>query len=140
MGYDKRGKVKPGKPVKPGKAVKPPGGASLKLGNFIFQETPYPNPRYPKIGRGTGMTVYGPGRRFTAAKPFKIADVRSKKSGLPRAVANRILRAGLTLRLGSTNHRLSKVIRIPYVYADPLLKKTVKAALVICWEGAGGGM
>jgi len=40
---------------------------------------------------------------------------------------------------GAGTHRMSKVIRIPYRYHDPVLKKDAMAALIIAWEGGGGG-
>jgi len=123
---------------------KPAAGPSQKLGQFIFDETPYPNPRYPKIGRGPGVQIYGPGKRFVAAKGgFKIADVRKRKSQevghLSKAKVKKVLREGLYWKIGRKTERMSKVIRIPYRYYDPVLQTIAKAALVIAWEGAGGG-
>lgn len=116
------------------------GTSSARLGDFIFSQTPYPNPSALKLARAQ---VYGPGRRFTAARPFKIADVRSKKARtvghLSAARAAAILRQGLKWKIGNGKYRMSKVVRIPYPYYDPVLKKTSPAALVIGWEGAGGG-
>jgi len=51
----------------------------------------------------------------------------------------RILDAGLHWKIGAGTHRMSKVIRIPYRYHDPVLKKDAMAALIIAWEGGGGG-
>ena len=115
------------------------GSPAVKLGDFILGETPYPNPVPLKLSRAAGLKLYGPGRRFTTAHPFKIADVRSKKAGLPKARVRKILRAGLFWKIGGATRRMSKAARIPYSYYDPGSKKYVKAALVIGWEGAGGG-
>jgi hypothetical protein len=136
-----------GKSGKSGRRVpgaKPAAGPSLKLGRFIFDETPYPNPQYPKIGRGPGVKIYGPGKRFVVANGgFKIADVRKRKSQevghLSKAKVKKVLREGLYWKIGRKTERMSKVIRIPYRYHDPVLNTMAKAALVIAWEGGGGG-
>jgi len=115
------------------------GDPAVKLGDFIIGQTPYPNPVPLTISRAAGLTLHGPGRLFTTAHPFKIPDVRSKKAGLPEARVRKILRAGLFWKIGASTRRMSKAARIPYRYYDPISKQHVKAALVIGWEGAGGG-
>lgn len=137
--------VKPKVRRKNGKAPKPHGTLSARLGDLILQQTPYPNPDPLKISRAAGLKMYGPGRRFTAAKAYTIPDVRSKKARLknaplPKALVKKILRSGPKWDVGGVLRRMSKVMRIPYNYKDPVDKKKAKAALVIGWEGAGGGM
>ncbi len=113
------------------------------LGNFILDQTPYPNPSYPNAG--ARKMTYGPGKKFNTARPFSSPDVRSpratlKKKKLTKSQKNKILRAGLFWKVGPGKpHRMSKVIRIPYTYFDPIDQKVVQTALVVGYEGAGGG-
>jgi hypothetical protein len=115
------------------------------LGNFILGETPYPNPSYPNAGPTLRKKTYGPGTKFNTKRPFGSPDVRSsratlKNKKLTKSQKNKILRSGLFWKVGPGKpHRMSKVIRIPYTYFDPVDQKVVQTALVVGYEGAGGG-
>ncbi len=114
------------------------GPFAAQLGTLILRETPYPGPKY----RGTfpGKKMFGPGKPFDTRRPFKFADVTWKKANLPKARVKRILARGFYWNVGpGKTHRMSKVIRIPYTYFDPKKGKNVNTALVIGYEGAGGG-
>jgi hypothetical protein len=103
--------------------------AYWKLGDFIFDENPYPQPRYPRNYKGKAIKRYGPGKSFRGTKKFgKISTVNDPALYLK----------GLFWNVGGTNVRVSKAIRIPYSYKQG--KKTIKSALLIGYEGAGGGM
>ena len=121
------------------------GALSLALGDFILGQTPYPHPTYPKAGPALRRKTFGPGGKFNTQRPFGVPDVRSaratlKKKKLTKSQRNKILRAGLFWKVGPGKpHRMSKAIRIPYTYFDPVDKKVVKTALVVGYEGAGGG-
>jgi hypothetical protein len=124
------------------------GALVLELGSYILAQTPYPSPEYPKAGSNPdkpfpGQT-YGPGVKYNTGKPFESPDVRLKNATfknklLTKAEKNAILRKGLFWKIGGRPHRMSKVIRIPYTYKDPINGKRAQTALIIGYEGAGGG-
>lgn len=113
----------------------------FKLGDFIFDQNPYPKPVYPGSYKSKGIKAYGPGKGFGADHPYEHTDLRLRaaKRAVGAARASRILKEGVKLRIGNVERRMSKVIRIPYRHYDPDRKKRVSGALVICYEGAGGG-
>ena len=116
---------------------------SLRLGDFILGATPYPDPKYPNPG-GARVKTYGPGTKFNTNRPFESPDVRAaratrNKKKLTKSQKSKILRSGLFWKIGGVKRRMSKAIRIPYTYFDPLAQKYVKTALVVGYEGAGGG-
>ena len=96
------------------------------------------------IGRAN-LQTYGPGVKYNTGKPFESPDVRLKNATrngklLTKAEKNDILRKGLFWKIGGRPHRMSKVIRIPYTYKDPITGKPGRqTALIIGYEGAGGG-
>jgi len=116
---------------------------SLRLGDFILGETPYPSPKYPSP-TAAEVKTYGPGMNFNTDRPFDFPDVRSPKAArnkkkLTKPEKTKILRAGLFWKIGGVERRMSKAIRIPYTYFDHVAQKYAKTALVIGYEGAGGG-
>ena len=156
MPYNNRKpKIKPAK----GKRARLTATPESKLGRFILAQTPYPKPIAPSPSKAAGMKKYGPGKEFTTAHPYLVADVRPKLTKanplklsakapkksqdkfrrLTPAGARRILKEGFYWKIGGVKRRMSKVIRIPYRYTDPLFNQKTTAALIIAWEGAGGG-
>ena len=121
----------------------------LDLGSYILAQTPYPSPKYPEPGPNPDkpfrVQTYGPGVKYNTGKPFESPDVRLKNATrngklLTKAEKNDILRKGLFWKIGGRPHRMSKVIRIPYTYKDPINGKPGRqTALIIGYEGAGGG-
>jgi hypothetical protein len=82
--------------------------------------------------------------KYNAGGPFESPDVRLKNATfkgklLTKAEKNDILRKGLFWKIGRAKRRMSKVIRIPYTYEDPKNGKRAQTALIIGYEGAGGG-
>jgi hypothetical protein len=129
---------------KPPRPYLPSNDLSGLFGSLILQEVPYPFPSYPNANRPLPKKIYGPGSRFHARHAFKVPNVKSKKAKevdktLTTAKANKIVRAGLFWDIGGAKRRMSKAIRIPYTYYDPVDKKNVKTAIVIGYEGSGGG-
>jgi hypothetical protein len=119
---------------------------SVELGSYILGQTPYPDPKYPNPGQAFRAETYGPGVEYSTEHPYESPDVRSKKATfkgklLTDAKRKTILRKGLFWKIGGRNLRMSKVIRIPYTYTyyEEGVKKTGETALVIGYEGAGGG-
>ena len=120
---------------------------SLDLGGFILGQTPYPSPNYPKprkSGKPFRVQTYGPGVKYDTDRPYESPDVRLPKATFRKKLLTdvqrkAILRKGLFWKLGGTTRRMSKVIRIPYTYVDPINGKISQTALVIGYEGAGGG-
>ena len=121
----------------------------LDLGSYILAQTPYPSPKYPTPGpnpeKPFSVQTYGPGVKYNTGKPFESPDVRLKNATrngkvLTKAEKNDILRKGLFWKVGGSTRRMSKVIRIPYTYKDPINGKPGRpTALIIGYEGAGGG-
>ena len=121
----------------------------LDLGSDILAQTPYPSPKYPKAGPNPDkpfrVQTYGPGVKYNTEKPYESPDVRLKNATfngklLSAAQKKTILRKGLFWKIGGRPHRMSKVIRIPYTYKDPINGKPGRqTALIIGYEGAGGG-
>jgi hypothetical protein len=120
---------------------------SLGLGGFILGQTPYPSPNYPKprkSGKPFRVQTFGPGMKYDTDRPYESPDVRLKNATfkgnlLTKAKKNDILRKGLFWKVGGATRRMSKAIRIPYTYFDPKNKKMTQTALIIGYEGAGGG-
>lgn len=112
-----------------------------KLGYLIFDENPYPKPMYPRSYDPKNLQIYGPGKTYDADDPFTFVNLTSAhaKRMLGRVKAAKLYKEGLTFMVGKTKRRMSKVIRIPYTHYDPDKKKQVPGAVVIAYEGAGGG-
>jgi len=124
------------------------GVLTRDLGSYILEQTPYPSPNYPKPGPNPAkpfrVQTYGPGVKYHAGHAYESPDVRLKNATfkgklLSAAQKKTILRKGLFWKIGGRAHRMSKVIRIPYTYVDPKNGKTSQTALIIGYEGAGGG-
>jgi len=117
---------------------------SVELGSYILGQTPYPSPNYPKPDKAFRVEKYGPGVKYSTKRPYESPDVRLPKATfrkklLTDAQRKAILRKGLFWKVGRTTRRMSKVIRIPYTYVDPINGEISQTALVIGYEGAGGG-
>lgn len=104
--------------------------AYWNLGDFIFDENPYPKPRYPRTYKSKQIKRFGVGKSFNSRRKFRRVVVSDPKEYLK----------GLFWNVGGTNVRVSKAVRIPYSYFDPKRRKSIRGALLIGYEGGGGGM
>ena len=106
--------------------------AYWKLGDFIFDENPYPRPAYPRAyTRNKRIKRFGVGKSFHKGRVFGKVNVSDNP---------KLYLKGLFWSLTGKNVRVSKAIRIPYTYFDPKKRTSTRGALLIGYEGGGGGM